>query len=97
MLYSRMPASNVGMDDLCDLFVLERHVENLREPFMKWNKISVFRKMTSLKDKLLCTVVEPVCSGRSKITVVGVGQVGMACAFSVLANVRAMQLQKYVQ
>ena len=42
--------------------------------------------MTSLKDKLLCTVVEPVYSGRSKVTVVGVGQVGMACAFSVLAN-----------
>lgn len=46
--------------------------------------------MTSLKDKLLSTVIEPISTGRNKITVVGVGQVGMACAFSILTNVRTM-------
>ncbi|XP_017886221.2 L-lactate dehydrogenase-like [Ceratina calcarata] len=42
--------------------------------------------MASLKNKLMNTVIEPMSHGRSKVTVVGVGQVGMACAFSLLAN-----------
>ncbi|XP_071562661.1 L-lactate dehydrogenase-like [Temnothorax nylanderi] len=42
--------------------------------------------MATLKDQLLTTVTEPVSTGRNKITVVGVGQVGMACAFSILTN-----------
>ncbi|XP_020710933.2 L-lactate dehydrogenase-like isoform X2 [Athalia rosae] len=44
------------------------------------------KTMTSIKERLLETVVEPVKVGRNKITVVGVGQVGMACAFSILTN-----------
>lgn len=43
--------------------------------------------MSSLKDKLLSVVTEPVPNGKNKVTVVGVGQVGMACAFSILTNV----------
>lgn len=43
--------------------------------------------MTTIKDQLLSTVIQPVLTGRNKITVVGVGQVGMACAFSILTNV----------
>ncbi|KAK2585736.1 hypothetical protein KPH14_010347 [Odynerus spinipes] len=43
-------------------------------------------KMTTLKDKLFSTVVEPTSNGKNKVTVVGVGQVGMACAFSILTN-----------
>ncbi|XP_076286527.1 L-lactate dehydrogenase isoform X2 [Lasioglossum baleicum] len=42
--------------------------------------------MTALKDQLLSTVTEPVPAGRNKISIVGVGQVGMACAFSILTN-----------
>ncbi|KZC04889.1 PREDICTED: L-lactate dehydrogenase-like [Dufourea novaeangliae] len=42
--------------------------------------------MTSLKDKLLSTVIEPISTGRNKVSVVGVGQVGMACAFSILTS-----------
>ncbi|CAL7935479.1 unnamed protein product [Xylocopa violacea] len=42
--------------------------------------------MASLTNKLLNTVMEPVSTGRNKVTVVGVGQVGMACAFSILTN-----------
>ncbi|XP_046734188.1 L-lactate dehydrogenase-like [Diprion similis] len=42
--------------------------------------------MTSIKERLLKTVVEPVSGGKNKITIVGVGQVGMACAFSILTN-----------
>ncbi|XP_033340752.2 L-lactate dehydrogenase isoform X2 [Megalopta genalis] len=42
--------------------------------------------MTSIKDQLLSTVTEPVPIGRNKVTIVGVGQVGMACAFSILTN-----------
>lgn len=44
--------------------------------------------MATLKEKLLNVVTEPVATGRNKITVVGVGQVGMACAFSILTKVR---------
>ncbi|CAL7935480.1 unnamed protein product [Xylocopa violacea] len=43
-------------------------------------------RMASLTNKLLNTVMEPVSTGRNKVTVVGVGQVGMACAFSILTN-----------
>lgn len=39
-----------------------------------------------MKEQLLTTVTEPVSIGRNKITVVGVGQVGMACAFSILTS-----------
>lgn len=42
--------------------------------------------MTSLKKKLFNTVVEPTSNGKNKVTIVGVGQVGMACAFSILTN-----------
>lgn len=34
----------------------------------------------------MSTVVQPISTGRNKITVVGVGQVGMACAFTLLTN-----------
>lgn len=44
-------------------------------------------KMSTLKEKLLSVVTQPVTTGKNKITVVGVGQVGMACAFSILTNV----------
>ncbi|KAF7988406.1 hypothetical protein HCN44_000979 [Aphidius gifuensis] len=42
--------------------------------------------MSTLKEKLLKTVTKPVETGKNKITIVGVGQVGMACAFSILTN-----------
>ncbi|KAL9904155.1 lactate dehydrogenase isoform 1-T1 [Glossina fuscipes fuscipes] len=42
--------------------------------------------MTSLKENLLNQVAETLPSGGNKITIVGVGQVGMACAFSILAQ-----------
>ncbi|XP_012279486.1 L-lactate dehydrogenase [Orussus abietinus] len=42
--------------------------------------------MTSVKEQLLKTVTDPVPNGRNKITVVGVGQVGMACAFGILTK-----------
>ncbi|XP_043585428.1 L-lactate dehydrogenase-like isoform X2 [Bombus pyrosoma] len=42
--------------------------------------------MALLKNKLLNTVIEPVATGKNKVTVVGVGQVGMACAFSILTD-----------
>lgn len=43
--------------------------------------------MSTLKEKLMSVVTPPVSTGRNKVTVVGVGQVGMACAFSILTNV----------
>ncbi|XP_058790775.1 L-lactate dehydrogenase B chain [Phymastichus coffea] len=42
--------------------------------------------MASVKEQLLHTVKEPSETGNNKVTVVGVGQVGMACAFSILTN-----------
>lgn len=42
--------------------------------------------MTDIKGSLLCSVTEPVTSSGNKVTIVGVGQVGMACAFSILSQ-----------
>lgn len=42
--------------------------------------------MSSTRDALLASVSEPVVSSGNKITVVGIGQVGMACAFSILTQ-----------
>lgn len=39
------------------------------------------------KQALLTSVSPPVVSSGNKVTVVGVGQVGMACAFSILTQV----------
>lgn len=58
------------------------YIDELLNYFYKY-----LQKMATLKDQLLTTVTEPVSTGRNKITVVGVGQVGMACAFSILTNV----------
>lgn len=40
-----------------------------------------------VKDSLMSPVSPPVMTSGSKVTVVGVGQVGMACAFSILTQV----------
>lgn len=40
----------------------------------------------SLKDNLMVPVAEPVRSSGNKVTIVGIGQVGMACAFSILTQ-----------
>uniref|UniRef100_A0A0K8TMX1 L-lactate dehydrogenase n=1 Tax=Tabanus bromius TaxID=304241 RepID=A0A0K8TMX1_TABBR len=42
--------------------------------------------MATLKDALLTEVAEVLPTSGNKVTVVGVGQVGMACAFSILAQ-----------
>ncbi|XP_031827848.1 L-lactate dehydrogenase isoform X1 [Nomia melanderi] len=55
----------------------------LRSDLLRKNNLKI---MAPLKEKLLSTVIEPVPVGRNKITIVGVGQVGMACAFSILTN-----------
>jgi len=42
--------------------------------------------MTTIKDSLLAQVAEVLPSSGHKVTVVGIGQVGMASAFSILAQ-----------
>ncbi|XP_034952489.1 L-lactate dehydrogenase-like [Chelonus insularis] len=42
--------------------------------------------MATIRDKLSAAIVQPSSNGKNKITVVGVGQVGMACAFSILTK-----------
>ncbi|CAD7083457.1 unnamed protein product [Hermetia illucens] len=42
--------------------------------------------MSSIKESLLTEVAETLPSAGNKVTVVGIGQVGMACAFSILAQ-----------
>ncbi|XP_394662.6 L-lactate dehydrogenase isoform X1 [Apis mellifera] len=44
------------------------------------------RIMASLRSKLLNTVMDPVPTSTHKVTVVGVGNVGMACTISLLAK-----------
>lgn len=78
-----------------DLFDLHRpfRVENSKVDknqlaYYTLDNIIIFsRRMALLKNKLLNTVIEPVATGKNKVTVVGVGQVGMACAFSILTDV----------
>lgn len=42
--------------------------------------------MATLKDKLITQVAAPATKPNNKVTIVGVGQVGMACAISVLVK-----------
>lgn len=42
---------------------------------------------TTVKESLLYEVAPPVETTANKVTVVGVGMVGMACAFSILTQV----------
>lgn len=44
--------------------------------------------MATVKDKLISPVAEPAKVPNNKVTVVGVGMVGMAAAVSILARVR---------
>lgn len=46
--------------------------------------------MTSVKESLLNQVAPAASKSNNKVTVVGVGQVGMACAFSILTQVRSL-------
>lgn len=43
--------------------------------------------MATLRSKLLNTVMDPVPTSTQKVTVVGVGNVGMACTISLLTKV----------
>ena len=52
--------------------------------------------MASLKDKLITPIAPPATKPHSKVTVVGVGQVGMACAISVLEKVILLPQRKVV-
>lgn len=40
---------------------------------------------------LMSMLSEPVLTTGNKVTVVGIGQVGMACAFSILSQVNVIQ------
>lgn len=44
--------------------------------------------MSSVEQKLMTTMATATEPPRNKVTVVGVGQVGMACAVSILLRVR---------
>lgn len=43
--------------------------------------------MAEIKEKLFSEVAEGDPTSTNKVTVVGIGQVGMACAFSILTQV----------
>ncbi|XP_006615424.2 L-lactate dehydrogenase-like isoform X1 [Apis dorsata] len=53
--------------------------------FVSFLKV-IMRIMATLRSKLLNTVMDPVPSSSHKVTVVGVGNVGMACTISLLAK-----------
>lgn len=58
---------------------------------MLWTKafcLSLQNTMATLKEKLMTPVAAGAVVPNNKITVVGVGQVGMACAISILGKVR---------
>ena len=43
--------------------------------------------MATSEQKIITQVQAPVSHSGSKVTIVGVGQVGMACAFSIMTQV----------
>ena len=43
--------------------------------------------MATSEQKIITQVQPPVSHSGSKVTIVGVGQVGMACAFSIMTQV----------
>lgn len=49
--------------------------------------------MATIKEQLFHEVAECDARSNNKVTVVGIGQVGMACAFSILTQVR---LKKWI-
>ena len=54
-----------------------------RDPYSRWSQGT----MATLKEKLIAPVAEEEAAiPNNKITVVGVGQVGMACAISILGK-----------
>lgn len=46
--------------------------------------------METIKQQLFSEVAESDAQSANKVTVVGVGQVGMACVFSILTQVRIL-------
>jgi L-lactate dehydrogenase len=44
--------------------------------------------MATSVEKLKTEIQTPVAHSGSKVTIVGVGQVGMACAFSIMTQVK---------
>jgi hypothetical protein len=48
-------------------------------------------------ETLFSQVADPVTSSGNKVTIVGVGQVGMACAFSILTQVRIKRWKEPLQ
>ena len=46
--------------------------------------------MTTSVEKLKTEIQVPVAHSGSKVTIVGVGQVGMACAFSIMTQVNIL-------
>lgn len=51
-------------------------------------RLSLQNTMATLKDKLFTSIAAGSTVPNNKITVVGVGQVGMACAISILGKVQ---------
>ena len=50
--------------------------------------------MATVQEKLLTAVYEEEHTAPSKVTIVGVGQVGMACAYSIMQQV-GLYILKY--
>lgn len=48
--------------------------------------------MSVTREELLKQVAESPATSGNKVTVVGIGQVGMACAFSILTQVRKIYI-----
>ena len=49
--------------------------------------------MSSSEQKLKSQVQVPIDHSGTKVTIVGVGQVGMACAFSIITQVRLFSIK----
>lgn len=51
--------------------------------------------MATTEQKIKTQVQPPVHHSGSKVTIVGVGQVGMACAFSIMTQVNRFLFELY--
>lgn len=56
--------------------------------FLTTTAAVILERMSATREALVAEVSPPVEVSGNKVTIVGVGQVGMACAFSILTQVR---------
>lgn len=71
-----------------------KKVSHFKELFLIFfSSFNIHTYKMSTKEALLSVLSEPASQTGDKVTIVGIGQVGMACAFSILSQVGTSSLK----